>query len=35
MLGVTLTYLFVTLGWVFFAADLPTTMHSARLFGIS
>jgi alginate O-acetyltransferase complex protein AlgI len=35
IMGITLTYLFVTLGWVFFAADLPTALRIfARLFGI-
>ncbi len=34
--GIAVTYLFVTLGWVFFAADLPTALRIfARLFGIS
>ena len=34
--GVAGTYLFVTLGWVFFAADLPTAIRIlARLFGIA
>jgi D-alanyl-lipoteichoic acid acyltransferase DltB (MBOAT superfamily) len=33
--GVALTFAFVTLGWVFFAADLPTAIRIfARLFGL-
>jgi alginate O-acetyltransferase complex protein AlgI len=35
-LSIFTTYLFVTLGWVFFAADLPTALRIfARLFGIN
>jgi alginate O-acetyltransferase complex protein AlgI len=35
-LSILATYLFVTLGWVFFAADLPTALRIfARLFGIN
>ncbi len=35
-IGIALTYGFVTLGWVFFAADLPTAIRIiARLFGLN
>jgi alginate O-acetyltransferase complex protein AlgI len=34
--GIALTFAFVTLGWVFFVADLPTAIRVfARLFGLS
>jgi D-alanyl-lipoteichoic acid acyltransferase DltB (MBOAT superfamily) len=35
VVSVVATYAFVTLGWVFFAADLPTALRIfGRLFGI-
>jgi alginate O-acetyltransferase complex protein AlgI len=34
--SIVLTFCFVTLGWVFFAADLPTALRIfGRLFGVS
>ncbi len=36
LLGLSLTFAFVTLGWVFFSTDLPTALRIyGRLFGVS